>query len=355
MNNRDISDISGGGDGTSSIFHKTVSLSNLLSAWNEFKKGKRNKRDVAFFELYLEDNLLKLNKDLLEKRYIHDIYESFFVCDPKRRHIHKASVRDRVLHQAVFQNLYKILDPHFIYDSYSSRNSKGTHAGVARLVDACRKVSHNWRKETYVLKCDVRKFFASIDHNILRELIVNKIKNRDMLWLIDKIFDSFENNIGKGLPLGNVTSQLFANIYMNEFDQFAKHELKSRYYLRYCDDFVIVHNDKKVLENSIVEIRNFLKEKLCLDLHPHKVEIRKLSQGVDFLGYVVLPHTQVIRTKTKQRIFRKIDEAKNRVIKGSLDIKKFEASISSYLGVMSHAQNKKLVSKIEKLKAFFIA
>lgn len=297
-----------GGGCAQSVFHEVISVSNLHLAWNEFKKGKRKKDDVAYFELHLEENIFRLHGELSTRTYKHDPYEDFYVCDPKRRHIHKASVRDRVMHQALFRVLYPIFDRHFIYDSYSSRNDKGTHKGISRLRDAVRKVSGNWKKKSWTLKCDVRKFFDSIDHSILRALIVQRVTCIDTLWLIDLIFASFEKEKGKGLPLGNVTSQLFANIYLNELDQYAKHVLKAKHYFRHCDDFVIVHHDKKFLEECIVRVAQFLKEKLRLELHPHKVEIRKVNQGIDFLGYVVLPHAVVVRTKTKRRIRRKIKE-----------------------------------------------
>jgi retron-type reverse transcriptase len=253
------------------------------------------------------------------------------------------------LHQAIFRILYPIFDKHFIYDSYSSRKLKGTHAGIARLTDACRKVSNNWRNTAYALKCDVRKFFASIDHKILRTLIARKIEDQEVLWLINEIFRSFENEIGKGLPLGNVTSQLFANVYLNEFDQFAKHTLKAKFYFRYCDDFVMIHSDKKILEDSIDKIRAFLSSTLLLDLHPHKVELRKVKQGVDFLGYVILPHTQVVRTKTKQRLLRKLDLALEKLKKDEIGLKNFNGIVSSYLGVLSHSRNKLIKAKVEKL------
>jgi retron-type reverse transcriptase len=184
-------------------FHDVVSVSNLLAAWNEFKKGKRKKRDVALFELHLENNIFQLHRELDQKIYIHEAYTDFYVCDPKRRHIHKASVRDRVLHQAIFRVLYSVFDKHFIFDSYSSRTNKGTHAGVTRLNNACRKVSRNWRSAAWVLKCDVRKFFDSIDHEILRSLIVKKVHDSELLTLLDMLFASFEKSKGKGLPLGN--------------------------------------------------------------------------------------------------------------------------------------------------------
>ena len=337
----------GGGD--SSLFHNFSSLTNLFDAWNEFKRGKRKKKDVSQFELYLEENLFKLHNELRSKTYKHNSYEDFYVCDPKRRHIHKACVRDRVMHQALFRVLYKAFDKHFIYDSYSSRNDKGTHRGISRLNDAIRKVSKNWNKTVWVLKCDVRKFFDSIDHDILSELIIQKVDDEDILWLIDIIFTSFEKEKGKGLPLGNVTSQLFANIYLNELDQFAKHTLKARYYFRYCDDFVIVHNDRIFLENVIKRIERFLKNNLQLELHPNKVKIRKASQGVDFLGYVILPHAIVLRTKTKRRILRKIKEGAVAYNKKKISQITFLSMITSYVGVFSHARANKVSNYLRKI------
>jgi len=180
MENRDIKVRWGGGD-LIGLFLHCASVSNLLEAWNEFKGGKRKKHDVADFEMHLEDRIFKLHRELTNKTYIHDPYFDFYICDPKRRHIHKATVRDRVLHQAIFRILYPIFDRHFIFDSYSSRNDKGTHAGVERLVSACRKETNNWRETAYVLKCDVRKFFDSIDQKILRELICKKVSDPEML------------------------------------------------------------------------------------------------------------------------------------------------------------------------------
>ncbi len=331
------------------MFHNVVSLTNLFDAWNEFKRGKRKKKDVSQFELRLEENLFELHEELRSKTYRHGPYEDFYVCDPKRRHIHKASVRDRVMHQALFRVLYKVFDKHFIYDSYSSRNDKGTHKGVSRLNGVIRKVSKNWKKTTWVLKCDVRKFFDSIDHEILRKLIVQRVDDEDILWFIDIIFDSFEKDKGKGLPLGNVTSQLFANIYLNELDQFAKHILKAKYYFRYCDDFVIVHNDRSFLEGVVKKIEQFLKNNLQLVLHPNKVEIRKVSQGIDFLGYVILPHAIVLRTKTKRRISRKIKEGAVAYNKKKISQITFQSMINSYLGVFSHVRAKKVTDYLRKI------
>jgi len=268
-------------------------------SWYEFKKGKTSKRDVLEFELALEDNLFKLHEELRKKTYQHSNYTSFYITDPKLRHIHKAKVRDRIVHHAVFRKLYPVFDKHFIYDSYSCRINKGTHRAVQRLEMFCRKLSENYRQRIYYLKCDIKKFFASVDQDRLTQIIQKKINDEDTLWLLNQIISSFEEEKGKGIPLGNVTSQLFCNIYLNELDQFVKHEFKVRYYIRYCDDFVLLDEEADRLKLYIPRIEKFLAKRLKLILHPDKVITRKLKQGIDFLGYVVLPRHIVMRTKTK--------------------------------------------------------
>ena len=320
-----------GGGLVHSLFEKIISVENLFRAWKKFSKGKKKKLEVAIFEFNLEDNLFKLHNDLLSGKYKPDPYVAFYVRDPKLRHIHKASVRDRVFHQALFSILYDIFDEGFIFDSYSSRKEKGTHSGNNRLEKFIYKATHNWTECSYVLKCDVRKFFDSINHKILFSLMEKKIADEKTLRLVKIVLQSFEKTREKGLPLGNVTSQLFANVYMNEFDQFVKHLLKVKWYARYCDDFVIVRRNKIELVNYIPRIRQFLTDKLLLDLHPNKISLRKARQGVDFLGYVVLPHRKVLRTKTKIRIFRKITEK----------------NLSSYMGILSHCKGKRLENTLD--------
>ena len=315
-----------------SIFEKIISLENLFLAWREFKKGKTSKADVQQFEFSLEDNLFQLHQELKTKTYQHSHYTAFNVCDPKLRRIHKANVRDRVLHHAIFRILYLIFDKHFIFDSYSCRTKKGTHKAVDRLENFAGKLSQNNSKNIFALKCDIRKFFDSIDQEILLKLVKNKITDENSIWLIETIIRSFS----KGIPLGNVTSQLFANIYLNEFDQFVKHNLKEKYYLRYCDDFIILAENKKHLENLIEKLDDFLQSKLKLNLHPNKSIIRKYRQGIDFLGYVVLPHHRVLRTKTKKRIVKKIGHKFQDLKGGIISEESFNQSLQSYFGVLSH-------------------
>lgn len=327
-----------------------VSMESLLIAWDEFKKGKREKTDVQIFERHLEDNLFRLHRDLIHKRYKHSEYTGFYVRDPKVRHIHKAQVRDRIVHHAIFQCLGSIFEPTFIPDSYSARIEKGTHKAVNRLKTFVRKVNQT-HGYCFVLKCDIKKFFFSLDHQILFNIISKRVKDSDALHLLKTILESFKSELStknepKGTPIGNLTSQLFANIYLNELDQFIKHKLKIKYYIRYTDDFVIVHQDEKYLLKIKNQINNFLKIKLKLLLHPDKVQIRKYKQGIDFLGYVTLPKSRVLRTKLKCRIFRKLKQRAEQFKNNEIKEETLTQSFNSYLGVFSHADSYKLEQEL---------
>ena len=306
-------------------YHDIISLENLLGAWEEFVRGKRKRTDVAAFELHVADNIIALHRDLVAKSYHHSGYEAFRISDPKPRHIHKANVRDRVVHRAVYRVLYPFFDRLFIADSYSCRDGKGIHRALDRFQKFSRKVSHNHTRTVWVLKCDVLKFFASIDHDILLRILREHIPDRDILGLLAEIVGSFHTEPGKGLPLGNLTSQLLANVYLNEFDRFMKHTIRAKYYIRYADDFVILSPDRGELESMLPKIREFLDSRLVLTLHPDKVFIATVASGVDFLGWVHFPDHRVLRMATKRRMFRNL-EAKN----GKPE------TVQSYLGLLRY-------------------
>lgn len=315
-------------------FEDIICINNLLEAWKEFVRGKRNKPDVQEFSLKLMDNLFILHEDLSSGNYRHGGYKAFNISDPKPRNIHKASVRNRLLHHAIYRVLYPFFDKTFIADSFSCRLKKGTHKALNQFRKFVYKVSKNNTKTCWILKCDIRKFFASIDHKVLLDILGSYIPDKQIIWLLKEIIQSFYTKPGVGLPLGNLTSQLLVNIYMNDFDQFMKHRLKAKYYIRYADDFVILSNNQKELENLISPIRNFLLKKLKLELHPQKVYIKTLASGVDFLGWVNFPDHRVLRTTTKRRMMRRI---KNVPVL---------TTINSYLGLLKHGNTKKLRKKI---------
>ena len=220
---------------------KIASAENLLEAWREFLPGKRGKHDVQEFQLRLMDNILSLRADLTNGTYRHGGYQHFKIADPKPRDIHKATVRDRLVHHAIYRQLYPFFDKTFIADSFSCRDGKGTHAALDRFCVFARKASKNNTRACWILKCDIRKFFANIDHQILLEILGTYIPDKKILRLLREIIESFsstmpgigsprplEQNQKTGLPLGNLTSQLFVNVYMNEFDQFAKHIIEGK-------------------------------------------------------------------------------------------------------------------------------
>ncbi len=335
------------------LFYDIISAENLFSAWDKFKNGKRNKKDVQLFEWNLEENIFRLHRELKNKTYKHSGYLSFNISDPKPRNIHKAQVRDRVLHHAVFQILNPIFEAGFISASFSCREGYGTHKGVEFLQDTLRKAGRNGKISCFSLKCDIKKFFDTIDHNILFAILKKKIKDNDVIWLLEQIISSFSPDsllgVGKGVPIGNLTSQLFANIYLSELDRFLKQELKVKYYLRYTDDFLIISENKKYLGKIIPEIVLFLEEKLLLGIHEEKTKIRKTSQGVDFLGYIVFMKYKLVRTKTKRRMFRKFRLRINKYNNGIISKQSLIQSLQSYLGFLCHSESFKLQKQLKSL------
>jgi RNA-directed DNA polymerase len=284
-------------------YEEIISLKNLYEAWQEFLPGKKNKSDVAEFALNLSQNIFQLHFDLKNKTYKHGDYQAFNISDPKPRNIHKASVRDRLLHHAVYRILYPYFDRFFIFDSYSCRNFKGTHKALKRFEKFGRKVSKNNTKQCWILKGDIKKCFASVDQKIVIEILKKFINDPNVIWLMEKIISSFHSlEEFKGLPLGNLTSQLLVNVYLNKFDQFIKHRLKVKYYIRYADDFVIFSQEENYLWELTSKIADFLEEELKLQLHPDKLFIKTLSSGVDFLGWIHFLNHRVLRTATKKKM-----------------------------------------------------
>ena len=290
-------------------YNDIISIKNILLAWEEFLKGKRNRKDTQEFQFNLMDNILSLHNDLASRIYKHGGYQSFKINDPKPRAIHKASVRDRLLHHAIYRKLYPFFDKTFITDSYSCRIKKGTHKAINKFRKFAYKVSKNNTRSCWILKCDIKKFFANIDHDILLKILREYIPDENIIWLLEKVIKSFSSTKdGTGLPLGNLTSQLFVNIYMNKFDQFIKHKLKAKFYIRYCDDFVIFSDNNQELKDLIPKIQIFLEERLKLKLHPDKIFIKTLHSGVDFLGWINFLDHKILRTATKRRMPRRIKE-----------------------------------------------
>lgn len=316
------------------IVHKNYdelfSLNNIFNAWEKFRRGKSSKADVMGFELHLEDNLFGLYEDLLTNNYKHSSYKHFQVFDNKKRDIYKAEVPDRVVHQIIYDYLLSLFEPEFISDSYASRIGKGQYKAISTFRYFIKLAQSN-SKPIFTLKCDVRKYFESIDQGILLGLIREKIPCERTFAIIKEIIFSYVFFApGKGVPLGNITSQISANVYLNVLDNYVKKELKCRFYVRYNDDVVIVSESAE----KLAEIRNkmilYAKVKLLLEIPLEKTSIRKIDWGVDFLGFTILPKAVLLRNKTKNKMYSNINLQ----------------NTHSYLGILKHCDSYNLKRKI---------
>ncbi|MEK6938976.1 MAG: reverse transcriptase/maturase family protein [Nanoarchaeota archaeon] len=232
--------------------------------------------------------------------------ETFILRDPKTRKISKAHFRDRVIHHALCNVIEPLFEKSFICDSYANRIGKGAFKAIKRFEHFSKEITKNYAFPAYVLKADIRHYFETVNHDTLLKILKSKIKDARIVWLIKKILKNHSSE--KGMPLGNLTSQFFANVYLNELDQFVKHQLKAKYYLRYVDDFVILHPSKILLEEWKNKIDSFLYEHLALELHPDKSRIISLENGVDFLGFKVFSHYRLIKRRNRRKFQRTLKE-----------------------------------------------
>ncbi len=312
------------------MFDDLFSINNIFEAWKKFKLGKSRKKDVIYFEYNLEDNIFSLHDDIIKYRYKHGEYKHFQIYDNKKRDIYKAQVRDRIVHQIIYDYLIDLYEPIFIKDSYSSRKHKGHHRAIKTLKYFIKLSDHN--RNRFILKCDIKKYFDNINHLILLEIIKEKVICPKILVIIEDIIFSFAmySEKDRGIPLGNITSQIFANIYLHNLDLYIKKELGYRFYIRYNDDFIIISNNLKKIKESKVKIINFVETKLHLNIPDDKTSIRKFTWGIDFLGYIVLPNAVLLRDKTKNKMFSKLNQN----------------NIDSYFGMLKHCNSHNLKQKV---------
>ena len=304
------------------LYFKIYLFKNLVFAWREARKHKTRKLYVIKFEQNTRENLLKLHEELKNQTYSPEPLKTFILRDPKTRKISKSAFRDRIVHHALVNTLEPIFDKTFIYDNCASRKGKGTLFALKRFDLFMRKVSRNgkikgWFNNNkirgYCLKADIKHYFQEVNPDILISILWRKIKDEKIIWLIKQILDNFDAKIqGKGMPLGNLTSQFFANIYLNELDYFVKHKLRAKYYIRYVDDFILLHNSKEQLKKWKIEIDKFLKEKLKLELHPDKSKVISLSRGIDFVGFRNFWYYKLLRKRNIRKIIEKIEEYKQK-------------------------------------------
>jgi len=307
------------------LYSKIYDLRNLFFAFKKARKGKTKKPYVKEFEANLRKNLLSLHYELKNQTYQPQPLVNFIIKDPKTRKISKADFRDRVIHHAIIRIIEPIFDKRFIYDSCANRKGKGNLFALKRLDYFVRKVSRNgkingWFTSNqirgYCLKADIKHYFQEVNHNILLDIIKRKIKDEKVIWLISRILENgaigggANNVLSKGMPLGNLTSQFLANVYLNELDYFVKHKLKVKYYVRYVDDFVILHNSEEQLKIWKLEIDNFLRDRLMLKLHSQKSRVISLSRGIDFVGFRCFWHFKLLRKRNIRKMFLKIEKYK---------------------------------------------
>jgi len=300
------------------FYYEIYATSNLMLAWKKAAKGKINKDYVKEFGSNLLTNLFDLQNELKTKTYNPKPLKVFILRDPKTRKISKSAFRDRIVHHALIEIIEPIFDKTFIYDSCANRKDKGNLFAIKRFYNFIKKVSRNgklngWFNKNsikgYCLKADIKHYFDTVDHDILLNIIKRKITDKSIICLIELILNNFNSKInGKGMPLGNLTSQFFANVYLNELDYFIKHKLKSKYYIRYVDDFIILHNSKEQLETWKYEINKFLRVNLDLELHSEKSKIIPILRGIDFVGFRNFYRYRLLRKRNIRKFHIKLKE-----------------------------------------------
>ena len=370
---------------TISIKIKEQVLLDLFKSYYNARKNKRNTINALVFEKHLEANLFSLLNKIINYKYKPARSICFVVNNPVKREIFAANFRDRVVHHLLYNYIMPIFEKTFINDSYSCRIGKGTHYGIKRIDKFIRSCSQNYTNDCYILKLDISGYFMAMDKNILYNKIKNELQKQKqkinfnlklVLYLIEKtIYNGptknciikgkktdwnnlpktkslFHANTNCGLPIGNLTSQLFGNIYMNEFDHFVKKNYGIKYYGRYVDDFVLIHENKEYLKNLIPLLANFLQDNLKLTLHPNKIYLQHYTKGVTYLGAVIKPHRIYTAKRTKANFYNAITKwniiirKQKKLQKEDLDL--FISSINSYLGILKHYKTYKFRKKMLK-------
>jgi RNA-directed DNA polymerase len=307
------------------LYQQICSIENLMLADTIARRGKLNKPDIMEWDKNRVKNIKVLQEELIAKTYLTSEYSVFTIFERKERIIYKLPYRDRVVHHAVMNILESIFVATFTADTYSCIKKRGIHAAAAAVKNALMDVDDT----TYCLKLDIRKFYPTVDHAILKRLLRKKIKDSDLLWLLDGIIDSAD-----GLPIGNYLSQYFANFYLTYFDHWIKEEKHVRYYFRYADDMVILSDSKQYLHQILADIKNYLQEKLKLEVKDNYQVFPVKDRGIDFVGYVFF-HTHVLLRKSiKQSFARMLKRNKN------------PQSIASYKGWAKHCNSKHLLKKL---------
>jgi len=324
------------------LYPQVCDFENIYLAYRKARKGKRGRLQAAMFERVQDDELLAIQGELQTQSYRPGAYHSFFIHDPKKRLISAAPFRDRVVHHALCRVMEPIWEKRFIHDSYANRVGKGTH----RALDRTQAFARQYR---YVLQCDVKQFFPSIDHALLMNEFSRRIKDESFLWLCETILksgagvladeyemiyfagdDLFSVNRPRGLPIGNLTSQFWANVYMNDFDHFVKRELKCEAYIRYVDDFVLFSNDKRQLAGWREQIIQKVAA-LRLTLHAECAQIFPTVTGIPFLGFRIYPEYRLLKTRKAIHFRRKLNGLLDDFANGWLEFSNLNQVLQSWI------------------------
>lgn len=320
----------------SGLWEKIIDPENIENAYKKARRCKSKFESVKRFEQNEANNLKKIRSMLVNKTFKTSQYTTKVIYEPKKRTIYILPFNpDRIVQHALTNVLTPIIDSWFIENSFACRKGKGQHAGSSKTKDFV-------KRNKYCLKCDIRKFYPSINHDILMGLLEHKIKDKDTLWLLKDIVYSFEGE--SNAPIGNLTSQWFGNLYMHEIDKYVKHELKIKDYIRYCDDFCLFHNDKKILKDAAEKIEIFAREKLKLTLS--KCDLFQTNRGVDFLGYRHFPKYTLLRKSTAKRVKRRLAHLPGQLERGEIDIVSYTSSIASAFGWLKWADTYNLMKKV---------
>ena len=324
-------------------YYKYLTYEKLMEAHNKSKKGKGYRKELIKFNLKQEEYIIWLLDKLKNKTYKHGGYTKFYVTEPKLRKIEKSRYIDRIVHRWVVDNF---LEPAFVVQfiptSFACLKGKGMHRAAIYVQKTMRHCKQIW-KEYYILKMDIAKYFDNINKKILLEIIERKIKDKNLIWLIKEIL--YAQKREKGLEIGNYTSQMFANIYLNEIDQYIKHNLKIKYYCRYLDDSVLIVKTKKEAKEVLKEIKKFLKDNLELELNK-KTQIFKNKQGVNFCGYKINEYRMKIRDKGKRKLKKKIKYLTKSIKNKNMTSKESKKYLAGHIGYIKYANANNLLEKL---------
>jgi len=332
---------------SANLFDKIVDQKNMEKAYKQSQRGPgKYKLEAIEFAKDQTYNLAKLKQSLVDETYSFGKYTRFIIYEPKKRIIYAPTYKDKIVQLSVNNILKEVYYPCFINDSFACIDNKGTHKCVDRISYFMRKAAWDFGDDAYIIKVDIKKFFYTIDREILKSIFPKKIKCKKTLRLLYRIIDSANKIDPLGIPLGNTLSQIGANIYMNKLDQFCKRHLGLKYYVRYADDVVAIVKNSEEAKRILGLMTSFLKEELHLDINLYKTKIFPISQGVNTVGFKIYKTHRLLRNESKKRIKRKVKKMRALILDGKLTVEKAEQMLNSWLGHAKHGDSYNFIEKL---------